>query len=296
MTEGFVVSVVSDPANYAWGGGAPETGPYVKSNPRELVSGQAMPPGEIRRVMFSALSTKAWSSSNNTRFILGRHETRSMAGGSPAAGTINEGSSIGPYITAANGYRVWIKPISIVTLEDGEIDVTGQRVIADGTEDGSAAIREQLTIDGTTGKVYVTENRYTSRVDFDGDDPGVGTMNVTLEGGIVDPWNHGGFVRVMEALYVEFRPSASTWRFDWTAYAFRPEDATYDASDGMETLVGRTFQQSDSPTRAQNGVAGSDFHGEINAVVDPTIGEGFVIAVNMKSIDHVALWASFYEG
>jgi len=206
------------------------------------------------------------------------------------SGTINELAGIGVTVTPVYGSHVAFNPKTISTLQDGNVVVSGTKLGVSGTPAGGSS--ETIIITADTSAYYISANRWIGSVGLNGDQPFSETMSIVTDGLTLVPFNHGRMIKTMEAAFVKWRPSSTTWTFAWSVYK-----VTAGASGGVIALPGfpRTFNQTGSPVRAASGSFGTDHDYRIDATVDPSQGEGFIIEVGVKNIDSLNLWASFYE-
>lgn len=279
---GQILSIIDDETNYSFS--SEDGGGSSKSSPEQVISGLALPADEIRRCLYSWNSDKSYTTPLTQEWIVGYHSTTATAQ------SIVELSGTGPTETAANGFHIWIRPTTITTLDDGNVKFTGDSIDASGTVTSSDT--ETITIDNTANKVYVTTKRWQGSVTIGGDSPFAETMNIVIDHGLVDPWTHARMIRKLESAALAWRPSGTPWRIDWDFNYFEPGTTV---AGGLNSIFTRSFTNADATPRTQVSAIGTDWHAQINQVVDPGSIEGFCIRLALKRIEKVETWMSFYQ-
>ena len=206
------------------------------------------------------------------------------------AGIVNEGLSANFTIANVNGMKVWIETTVVTTLEAGIVRLSGTELLADGSTSGGAT--EDITITATTGTVYISTKNWVGTVTVDGDDPGIGNMNVTFDAGNCHGGNHAGMLRVLEAAEMQWNPEETPWRMRWQMRKMMSGTGT---TDGFVTVFDRTFLDTDSPSRAQVDQPGIDYHATMTDGFRPELGEGILLRIQVKNIREIQLWVSGYQ-
>lgn len=268
----------------------------------ENMSGKSAPvpillPGQqvddIGRVLWTWNSRKDYTSGTVIiEPILGFHAQR------VTAGTIAGLTSTRISMTGANGMHCWIQVTAVVDVTLA-LRIHGDSIDECGTI--TATDTEDIVIDSTVDKVYCSTKRWIGTLSLRSATEGVTPqLSITANAGVVDPWSLGRALRVLQAVSFKWRPNAATWRVDFDANYFVPGDTTTGAGgllpvNSTGPAFPRTFRDTDTPTRAQNGVMGEDYDSQLDQVIDPMLNEGFVVRLGLRNVDLAEFWASFYR-
>lgn len=270
----------------------PQGNVSAKPGMNVLLPGQQV--DEIGRVLWTWNSEKSWGSTLTTVHVLGRHDKKATSV------TIDGSSSTRHTMNNVNGAHVWVQPDSITStthalrVSGTSIDEVGNLTINDN---------EDITIDSTVDKVYVTDKRWIGNVVLKAAVEGVSPdLSITTDAGIVDPFNFGRLVKVVQQFFARWKPSATPWQMTLQVAKFLPGDTTTGSGGLIDfpMVVGaypRTFKDTDTTPRTQVGSHGFDWHSQLDAEgqIDPMINAGFIFRIGVKNIDEVELWASFYR-